>query len=69
MLTAESTIGVGDRVAFTDRGCLRRGKVVGVEVVGEKDRDGRRPGRWFIVRLDGSLFDTADTHEDAVLRG
>lgn len=69
MVIAASIIGVGDRVAFTDRGCVRRGKIVGVEVVGERDRDGRRPGRWFVVRLDGSLFDTLDTHEDAILRG
>ena len=69
MLATESIAGIGDRLAFTDRGSVRRGRVVGVEVVGEKDRDGRRPGRWVVVRLDGSLFDTADVHEDAVLRG
>ena len=69
MLATESIAGIGDRVAVKDRGCVRRGRVVGVEVVGEKDRDGRRPGRWYVVRIDGSLFDSLDTHEDAVLRG
>lgn len=57
---------VGDVVTFRDRGVSREGRIVAVEQVGQRDRRGRSPGRWFTIRLSGSLFEDAEAPEHAL---
>lgn len=57
---------IGDTVAFRDRGVSREGRVVAVEIVTAGDMNGRRPGRWFTVRIAGTLFEDTEVPESAV---
>ena len=56
--------GIGDIVAFKDRGVSLEGRIVGAEQVGRADRNGRAPGKWFTVRV--GLFEDVNVPETAL---
>lgn len=57
---------IGDQVAFRDRGVTREGRVVVVETVERGNLRGRQPGRWFTLRITGTLFEDVEVHETAL---
>jgi hypothetical protein len=59
-------IEIGDYCTFRDKGTTREGRVVGIEQVDRGDMLGRSPGRWFKVRIAGTLFEDIEVHENAL---
>ncbi len=62
-MSQQRQYGIGDFVAFKDRGVTREGRVVAIENVTAGDLRGRRPGRWFTIRIAGTLFEDAEVPE------
>ncbi len=52
-------------VVFSDRGVIRQGRVVGIEQVERGNLLGRSPGRWFTIRITGTLFEDIEVPETA----
>lgn len=58
--------GIGDVVAFQERGISRVGRVVAIEDVANGDRGGRPAGRWFTIRIAGTSFEDIEVPENAL---